>query len=91
MAVKLYDCKYGYVEKSEYNEQALQMIDEFSPTALKDTFWFSGINECGYVAFDYAKNYPSVLINNTYDYPIYSIHDRISVYDGGEIVCGEYL
>ena len=42
-------------------------------------------------SFDICKCYSSVLLENKNVIPIYTIHDKIEKYDGGDIVCGEYF
>ena len=38
-----------------------------------------------------CKCYSSVLLHNKNVIPVYTIHDKIEEYDGGDIVCGEYF
>ena len=44
-----------------------------------------------YSTYDIAKAYPSVLLNNKYDFPIYSIHDTLEEYKGEEFTVAEYF
>ena len=89
IATQLFNCMFGYIPVSEYNERVLQMIDSCTPTAMQDSFKLDDMAD--YDTFDIAKAYPSVLMNNKYDFPIYSIHDTIETYNGEEFTTAEYF
>lgn len=97
LATLLFETMIGEVPKSEYNEQTVNMIDLFPTVALKDFFIndekpMSDTEYNNFQSFDIAKAYPSILINNDYDFPIYTIHDKIEEFKCDyEVVNGEYF
>jgi len=91
IATQLFNCMFGYIPVSEYNEKVLQMIDSCSPTAMQDSFLVEDLEAHAYETYDIAKAYPSILINNKYDFPIYSIHDTLEEYKGEEFTVAEYF
>ena len=66
------------------------MLDEYYPRALQ---WCTtdDIPE-DVISIDIAKCYPSILLNNKHEIPIYSIHDVIEPFDSKDDLkkCGEY-
>ena len=80
----------GYIPESCYNVNTRQMLDDFYPRALQ---W------CTYddipddvVSIDIAKCYPSILLNNNHEIPLYSIHDVIEPFNCKSDLrnCGEF-
>ena len=80
----------GYIPESSYNVNARQMLDEYYPRALQ---WCTteDIPE-DVISIDIAKCYPSILLNNNNEIPIYTIHDVIEPFDSKEDLrkCGEF-
>lgn len=80
----------GYIPESSYNVNTRQMLDEYYPRALQ---WCTtdDIPE-DVVSVDIAKCYPSILLNNKHEIPIYSIHDVIEPFNckSDLKLCGEF-
>ena len=80
----------GYIPESSYNVNTRQMLDEYYPKALQ---WCTtdDIPE-DVISIDIAKCYPTILLNNLNEIPIYSIHDVIEPFDSKEDLkkCGEF-
>lgn len=67
-------------EKSEYNSQVLSIIDTYRPKP----FVVKYRNEMNGSAFDIKKSYSSFLINNTYDYPIFTVCDEVKPFNSSD-------
>lgn len=90
----------GKIKKSDYNKQTFEVLQDFYSKPMIQTIDNQIIRykkKKGDIykpqnikGIDITKSYSSVLLNNKYDYPIYSIHDKIEKYNGEDIVCGEY-
>eukprot|EP00760_Papus_ankaliazontas_P003487 PhM_4_TR11616/c3_g1_i8/m.9731 len=101
LVVTLFETMIGEIPKSDYNEQTVNMIDAFPTCAMKDCFCktleeykdeYNNDEEIIYESFDIGKAYPSILINNDYNFPLYTIHDKVEeFFDHYEIVDGEYF
>ena len=95
MAVNLFKQLYGHTPKSNYNRYVTTIIDDYYPKALQHTFHKEFDPEettdevYETVALDIAKDYPSVLLTNKHDIPLYSIHNTITEFDGS-LKNGEY-
>ena len=63
---------------------ARQAVDEYTMPPVEED------DVCQ--AFDIKKSYLNCLLDNTWEYPVYAIHDNPVRYTGGELLeCGEYL
>ena len=81
----------GELPKTMNNEMARLQLDYYSPSPLIQTIYKGDWKKLRNVSgCDIFKCYSSVMYNMEDDYPVYSIHDSIQVYDGSEIICGEY-
>ena len=95
IAVNLFKQLYGHISKSNYNRYVTTIIDDYYPKALQHTFHKEFDPEettdevYETVALDIAKDYPSVLLTNKHDIPLYSIHNTITEFDGS-LKTGEY-
>lgn len=90
IAVSLFSQQCGYIPESMYNVHAREILDEYYPRALQ---WCTMENVPeNVVSIDISKCYPSVLLNNCYDIPIYTIHDVIEpFYCKNDLrQCGEF-
>ena len=80
----------GYIPESSYNVNTRQMLDDFYPRTLQ---WCTtdDIPE-DVVNIDIAKCYPSILLHNKHEIPIYSIHDVIEPFNckSDLNLCGEF-
>ena len=66
------------------------MLDEFYPRALQ---WCSTDDiPDDVINIDICKSYPNILLNNTHEIPIYSIHDTIEPFNckSDLRLCGEF-
>ena len=80
----------GYIPESSYNIKTRQMLDEYYPRALQ---WCSTDDiPNNVVNIDISKSYPNILLNNTQEIPICSIHDTIEPFNCKSDVrlCGEF-
>lgn len=74
-------------EKSEYNSQVLNIIDTYRPKP----FVVKYKNEASGDAFDIKKSYSSFLLNNTYEYPVFTVCDEVKPFNSNdEITPGLY-
>ena len=91
IAVNLFKQLYGHIPKSNYNRYVTSIIDDYYPKALQHTFYTEDKIEVLYniTALDIAKDYPSVLLTNEHDIPLYNIHNTIQEFDG-KLNTGEY-
>jgi hypothetical protein len=79
----------GAIPSSHYNRKVLDYLDSFLYPRLVETYEFEeGVGEKG--AYDISKAYSYGRTNMLGDIPVYSIHDTIQPYDGGEIQVGKY-
>ena len=80
----------GYIPESSYNVNTRQMLDEYYPKALQ---WCTtdDIPE-DVISIDIAKCYPSILLNNIHEIPIYNIHDVVEPFNHKSDLklCGEF-
>jgi hypothetical protein len=69
--------------KSSYNSEVAKIIDseEFHRIAFNEVYEIPQ-NYDNVKAFDINKAYMSFVINNKYDYPVYSIFDKPEAYNG---------
>ena len=90
IAVSLFSQQCGYIPESTYNIHARELLDEYYPRALQ---WCTteDVPE-DVVCIDISKCYPSILLNNCFDIPIYTIHDVIEpFYCKSDLrQCGEF-
>ena len=90
IATSLFKQMNGYIPESSYNVNTRQMLDEYYPRALQ---WCTtdDIPE-DVVSIDIAKCYPSILLNNNHEIPLYSIHDVIEPFRCKSDLrqCGEF-
>ena len=80
----------GYIPESSYNVHTRQMLDEYYPRALQ---WCTTDDiPDDVVSIDIAKCYPSILLNNNHEIPIYSIHDVVEQFNCKSDLrkCGEF-
>lgn len=81
----------GYLPESSYNVNTRQMLDDFYPRALQ---WCTAedIPDDGVVSIDIAKCYPSILLNNVHEIPIYTIHNVVEPFNckSDLKLCGEF-
>lgn len=73
-------------EKSEYNPQVAEIIEKYKPKP----FVVKYKNERSGDAFDIKKSYSAFLINNTYEYPIFTVCDEVKPYEKDDITPGLY-
>ena len=82
IAVNLFKQLYGQIKNSNYNKHTISIRDDYYPKALQHTFHkeFNKDDPKGeeLAAVDIAKDYPSVLLTNEYDIPLYNIHNKIT-------------
>jgi hypothetical protein len=91
MVATWFEIKVGKIGlKSSYTEEQLRITDTFSTTPLIDTL-VDMIQNKNCKAFDRVGSYPNAVIEMKYNYPVFSICDDFIKYDGGDILCGEYL
>ena len=90
IARSLYKQLNGYIPESCYNVNTRQMLDDYHPRALQ---WctFDDIPD-DVVSIDIAKCYPSILLNNKHEIPLYSIHDVFEPFNCKNDLrnCGEF-
>ena len=67
-------------EKSEYNSQVLNIIDTYRPKP----FVVKYKNEMTGDAFDIKKSYSSFLMNNTYEYPVFTVCDEVRPFNSDD-------
>ena len=90
IANDIFQTLWGYIPTSYYNKRCLKMINKYSPEPL--IYGFGSVTDhLDLKSFDICKCYSSILRDNVNDIPIYTIHDNIEAYDGGEIEVGEYF
>ena len=89
IAVNLFKQLYRHIQKSNYNRYVTTIIDDYYPKALQHTFYTEDEDTCNITALDIAKDYPSVLLTNEHDIPMYNIHNTIHKFDG-ELKTEEY-
>ena len=92
IAVNLFKQLYGHLKSSNYNKHVISIIDDYYPKALQHTFhkeFNKDDEEVELTALDIAKDYPSVLLTNERDIPLYNIHNKIRKFDG-KLKTGEY-
>jgi hypothetical protein len=77
--------------KSSYNSEVAKIIDseEFHRIAFNEVYEIPKNYE-NVKAFDINKAFMSFVMNNKYDYPVYSIFDKPQAYDG-ELKTGMYF
>ena len=80
----------GEIKKSHYNTKTQEIIDDYTPYPM-----IQRIDEIssdfGVECIDVKRSYTNVMLNNKYDYPIYTPADSFEKFDGKRISCGEYL
>lgn len=93
MAEAYHDIKYGRISRFSFHR--VEDIDfynkfEFGPlvTTLKKNHRY---NKTLDMDIDIKRCYPNCVINNKYDYPVFSTLDAWKNYEGENITCGEYL
>lgn len=87
----------GYIPESSYNNKTREILDRFYPRALQ---WcsFGDISE-GLVNIDISKQFPSILINNSVNFPHYTMHEVFEKFNGkqseldnnGEFLIDEFM
>lgn len=76
----LFKMMYGYIPESSYNNKTREILDRFYPRALQ---WCSlGKKSKNLVNIDICKQFPSILIYNRVNIPIYTIHDVVEKFGG---------
>jgi hypothetical protein len=92
MACMEFEINKGVIPKSVHIEQDNKIYDEYNTTALIDTLFDKhNYNPKTCRGYDIIKSYSNAVINNDYDYPIFTICDSFKEYNNEDIVCGEYL
>lgn len=90
LSLRLFEQQNGYIPESSYNVNTRQMLDEYYPRALQ---WCTtdDIPE-DVVSIDIAKCYPSILLKNNHEIPIYTIHNVIEPFNCKSDLrkCGEF-
>ena len=90
LAMSLFAQQCGYIPESSYNVHTQQMLDEYYPRALQ---WCTTDDiPDDVVSIDISKCYPSILLNNNHEIPIYTIHDVIEPFNCKTDLrkCGEF-
>ena len=87
---KLFKYKIGCIQKSSYNQNVMNVIDEFRPIPITRGY-SEKFNESNSLGFDTFKCYSSILFCNDMNIPLYNILCDLKDYDGRDICCGEYL
>ena len=90
IAMSLFAQQCGYIPESSYNVHTQQMLDEYYPRALQ---WCTTDDiPDDVVSIDISKCYPSILLNNNHEIPIYTIHDVIEPFNCKTDLrkCGEF-
>ena len=90
IAMSLFAQQCGYIPESSYNVHTRQMLDEYYPRALQ---WCTTDDiPDDVVSIDISKCYPSILLNNNHEIPIYTIHDVIEPFNCKTDLskCGEF-
>ncbi|XP_068723522.1 uncharacterized protein [Montipora capricornis] len=79
IATSLFKQLNGFIPESSYNVNTQQMLGEYYPRALQ---WCT-TDEIpdDVVSIDIVKCYPSILLNNKHEIPIYTIHDVIEPFN----------
>ena len=66
---------------SSYNRRSVEILDTYYQQPLQNTFDLP--DTCiESMCFDLAKCYPSCLMDNKHGFPLYSIQDSVTVYNG---------
>ena len=89
IATTTFNVKYGVLPKSQMQENCRIDFDSQFTRPLIQQIADDKICEEGQGA-DVIKSYSSALLHNTYDFPLYTIHDQIEPFDNKEIKCGFY-
>ena len=87
---KLFKYKIGCIQKSSYNQNVMNVIDEFRPIPITRGY-SDKFNESNTLGFDTFKCYSSILFCNDMNIPLYNTLCDLKDYDGRDICCGEYL
>lgn len=92
LANSLFKMMNGYIPESSFNNKTREILDRFYPRALQ---WcsFGDIPE-GLVNIDISKQFPSILINNSVNFPHYTMHEVFEKFNGTECELdnnGEFL
>ena len=80
----------GFIPESSYNINTRKMLDDFYPRALQ---WCTTDNiPENVVSIDISKCYPSILLKNNQEIPIYTIHSVIEPFGckSDLRLCGEF-
>lgn len=82
LANSLFKIMNGYIPESSYNNKTREILDRFYPRALQ---WCSlGDIPKGLVNIDLCKQFPSILINNTVNIPVYTMHEEFEQFKGNK-------
>ena len=78
---------------STFNEKALEIIQsqDFKQWAFIEKLFKKEISLDGLVKVDHAKCRRNLVMHSKFDYPMYSVMDYPTEYDGSEIKCGFYF
>ena len=90
MATSIFQQMCGKLPESTYNIHTRQILDDHYPRALQ---WCTPDKiPKDVVSIDISKCYPSILLNNKSEIPLYSIHDTIEPFGGKQELskCGEF-
>ena len=85
IAVNVFKQLYGHLKTSNYNKHTVSILDDYHPKALQHTFHKEfnkdDPEEEEQIALDIVKDYPSVLLTNEHDIPLYNIQNKIRKFD----------
>lgn len=97
LANSLFKMMNGYIPESSYNNKTREILDRFYPRALQ---WcsFGDIPEA-LVNIDISKQFPSILIDNSVNFPHYTMHEVFEKFNGkpseldnnGEFLIDEFM
>lgn len=90
IAMGLFKHSVGKLQKSSYNQLMLEVLDEYTPSAITEGYATTFDAEKS-VGFDIFKCYSSVLALNDLNVPVFNVLCDLVDYDGRDIECGEYL
>ena len=90
IAMSLFTQQYGYIPESSYNIHTRNTLDEYYPRTLQWCHTEDIPDDV--VSIDISKCYPSILLNNNSEIPIYTIHDVIEPFGCKSDLrkCGEF-
>lgn len=90
LAIDLINNIAGIIPHSHYNKEVMEYLDKFKYPRVVETYDYTYNENDDNKAYDITKAHSYARMNMLGDIPIYSIHDGIEPYDGGDIKTGKY-